>query len=60
VGDGAVARAHQPGREGGLTALTATEGGEGARPGPVDGELRGGSSPPVRFCDGEAVAEHGW
>jgi hypothetical protein len=40
--------------------LTATEGGEGARPGPVDGELGGGSPPPVRFCDGEAVAEHEW
>jgi hypothetical protein len=41
--------------------LTATEGGgKGARPGPVDGELRGGSPPPVRFCDREAVAEQEW
>jgi hypothetical protein len=31
-GDGAVARAHQPEREGGLTALLVTEG-KGARPG---------------------------
>jgi hypothetical protein len=31
-GDGAVARAHQPGSEGGLTALLVTEG-KGARPG---------------------------
>jgi hypothetical protein len=35
------------------------EGGERARPGLVDGELRGGSSASVRSCDGEAVAEHG-
>jgi hypothetical protein len=40
--------------------LMTTEGKKGARSGPVDGELRGGSPPPVRFCDGEAVAEHGW
>jgi hypothetical protein len=35
AGNGAVARAHKPGRERGLTALTATEGGEistGVRP----------------------------
>jgi hypothetical protein len=55
-GDGAVARAHQPGREGGLTALLGN--GE-ARPGPVGGELRGGSPPSVRFSGGEMVAKHG-
>jgi hypothetical protein len=59
AGDGAVARAHQPGRERGLMALTATEGGERARPGPVGGELHGGSPPPVRFFGWEVVAKYG-
>jgi hypothetical protein len=35
-------------------------GGKEARPGPVDGELRDGSPPPVRFCEGVVVAEHEW
>jgi hypothetical protein len=40
--------------------LTARREGRGLdRRGPVGGELRGGSPPSVRFCDGEAVAEHG-
>jgi hypothetical protein len=33
--------------------------GKGARPGPVSGELRGGSPPSVRFSGGEGVAKHG-
>jgi hypothetical protein len=46
-----------PARErGGLTALLGN--GE-ARPGPVGGELRGGSPPSVRFSGGEVVAKHG-
>jgi hypothetical protein len=46
-------------REGGKgTALTARRGAR-ARPGTVGGEPRGGSPPSVRFCGGEAVAEHG-
>jgi hypothetical protein len=58
-GDGAVARAHQPGREGGgLTALLVTEG-KGGSTGPVDGELRGGYPPSVRSSGGEGVAKHG-
>jgi hypothetical protein len=44
---------------GGGNGVNDTEGGARARPGPVGGELRGGSPPSVRFCDGEAVAEHG-
>jgi hypothetical protein len=38
--------------------LMPTEGGED-RPGPVGGELRGGSPPSVRFFGGEVVAKHG-
>jgi hypothetical protein len=44
---------------GGGNGVNGIEGGARARPGPVGGELRGGSPPPVRSCDGEAVAEHG-
>jgi hypothetical protein len=33
--------------------------GKGARPGPIGGELRGGSPPSVRFSGGEGVAKHG-
>jgi hypothetical protein len=33
--------------------------GKGARPGPVGGELRGGSPPSVWFSSGEGVAKHG-
>jgi hypothetical protein len=58
-GDGAVARAHQPGRERGLTALMPTEGGKGLDRGPAGDELRGGSPPSVWFFGGEVVAKHG-
>jgi hypothetical protein len=57
-GDGAVARAHQRGREGGLTALLVTEG-KGGSTGPVGGELRGGFPPLVRSSGGKGVAKHG-
>jgi hypothetical protein len=61
AGGSAVARAHQPGRGGGADSVDGNGGGGGeARSGPVDGELRGGSPPPVRFCDGVVVAEHEW
>jgi hypothetical protein len=44
----------------GLTALAITEGERGSTGvRPVVG-IHGGSPPPVRFCDGEVVAEHGW
>jgi hypothetical protein len=60
-GGGRHRSAGPPARErGGADGVGGNGGGEGARPGPVDGELRGGSPPPIRFCDGEAVAEHGW
>jgi hypothetical protein len=58
-GNGAVARARTPEREGGGTALTARREGRGLDRGPVGGEPRGGSPPSVRFCGGEMVAEHG-
>jgi hypothetical protein len=59
-GDGTVARAHQPGREGGgADGVSWQRRGEGARPGPVGGELRGGSPPSVRFSGGEGVVKHG-
>jgi hypothetical protein len=57
-GNDAATRARTPERGGG-DGVNGTEGGARARPGPVGGELRGGSPPSVRFCDGEAVAEHG-
>ena len=43
----------------GLTALATTEG-EGLDRGRPAVRIRGGSPPSVRFCDGEAVAEHEW
>jgi hypothetical protein len=58
-GNGAAARARTLERGGKENGVNDTEGGARARPGPVGGELRGGSPPSVRFCDGEAVAEHG-
>ena len=59
-GGGTVLRRGPHARErGGGNGVNGTEGGARARPGPVGGELRGGSPPSVRFCDGEAVAEHG-
>ena len=60
TGDGVEARAHQPGRGEGLTALATTEGGRGSTGVRPAVRIRGGSPPPVRFCDGEAVAEHEW
>jgi hypothetical protein len=58
-GNDAVARTRTPERGGGADGVNGTEGGAGARPGPVGGEPRGGSPTSVRFCGGEAVAEHG-
>jgi hypothetical protein len=54
------ARAHQPGREEGADGI-GDNGGERGSTGvqPTVG-IRGGSPPSVRFCDGEAVAEHEW
>jgi hypothetical protein len=59
-GDGAEARAHQPGRGEGADGV-GDNGGERGSTGvrPAVG-IRGGSPLSVRFCDGEAVAEHGW
>jgi hypothetical protein len=44
----------------GLTALATTEGGKGLDRGRPAVGIRGGSPPPVWFCDGGAVAEHEW
>ena len=59
-GDGAEARAHQPGRGEGADCVSDNGGGEGLDRGRPAVRIRGGSPPSVRFCDGEAVAEHEW
>ena len=58
-GNGAAARARTLERGGKENGVNGTEGGARARPGPVGGELRGGSPPSVRFSGGEGVAKHG-
>jgi len=40
--------------------LATTEGGRGSTGVRPAVGIRGGSPPSVRFCDGEAVAEHEW
>jgi hypothetical protein len=54
------ARAHQPAREEGVDGVGDNGGGEGLDRGRLAVRIRGGSPPSVRFCDGEAVAEHEW
>jgi hypothetical protein len=44
----------------GLTVLAITEGERGLTGVRPAVGIRGGSPPSVRFCDGEAVAEHEW
>jgi hypothetical protein len=44
----------------GLTALAITEGERGSTGVRPAVGIHGGSPPSVRFCDGEAVAEHEW
>jgi hypothetical protein len=46
--------------EEGLTALATTEGERGSTGVRPAVGIHGGSPPSVRFCDGEAVAEHEW
>jgi hypothetical protein len=60
AGDGAEARAHRPGREEGADGVGDNGGGKGSTGVRPAVRIRGGSPPPVRFCDGEAVAEHEW
>jgi hypothetical protein len=59
-GDGAEARAHQPGRGEGADGVGDNGGGEGLDRGRPAVGIRGGSPPSVRSCDGEVVAELGW
>jgi hypothetical protein len=54
------ARAHQPAREDGADGVGDNGGGKGLDRGRPTVRIRGGSPPSVRFCDGEAVAEHEW
>jgi hypothetical protein len=54
------ARAHQPAREEGVDGVGDNGGGKGLDRGRPAVRIRGGSPPSVRFCDGEAVAEHEW
>jgi hypothetical protein len=58
--DGVEARAHQPAREEGVDGVGDNGGGKGLDRGRPAVRIRGGSPPSVRFCDGEAVAEHEW
>ena len=44
----------------GADGVSDNGGGEGLDRGRPTVRIRGGSPPSVRFCDGEAVAEHGW
>jgi hypothetical protein len=60
AGDSVEARAHQPRREEGADGVGDNGGGEGLDRGRPAVRIRGGSPPPVRFCDREAVAEHEW
>jgi hypothetical protein len=60
AGDGAEARAHQPVREEGADGVGNNGGGRGSTGVRPAVRIRGGSPPSVRFCDGEAVAEHEW
>jgi hypothetical protein len=60
AGDGVEARAHQPVREEGADGVGDNGGGKGLDRGRPAVGIRGGSPPPVRFCDGGAVAEHEW
>jgi hypothetical protein len=58
-GGGRRRSAGPPAREGeGADGVDGNRGGKRARPGPVGGELHGGSPPPVRFFGGEVVARH--
>jgi hypothetical protein len=60
AGNGAVARAHTPGRGVGLTALRQRmERGGGSTGARSAANSRGGSPPLVRFYGGEVVARHG-
>jgi hypothetical protein len=44
----------------GADGVSDNGGGEGLDRGRPAVRIRGGSPPSVRFCDGEAVAEHEW
>jgi hypothetical protein len=60
AGNGVEARAHQPAREEGADGVGDNGGGKGLDRGRPAVRIRGGSPSSVRFCDGEAVAEHEW
>ena len=47
-------------RGGGADGVGDNGGGKGLDRGRPAVRIRGGSPPSVRFCDGEAVAEHEW
>jgi hypothetical protein len=60
AGDGTEARAHQPGREEGADGVGDNGGRRGSTGVQPAVGICGGSPQSVRFCDGEAVAEHEW
>jgi hypothetical protein len=60
-GGGRHGGAGPPARErGGADGVSDNGEGEGLDRGRPAVRIRGGSPPSVRFCDGEAVAEHEW